>query len=223
MDFTDRIENMYRDLLAQEIALKTTTEELHAKLLITDKAIVVSSINLNRMNLGFYQTLSYWRENTESIFVFRDPAIIKFAKEKYLEVFSRSSNVHDILAQKLEDLVKDIFKVCFQLSPKPEVRSLFAKFILKKQIDAKKTIIKIGKITRKLMTECGRTRVEQEDFVKSLVLYHLSERKQDYAQLKEKMDELGTFNIRQVLSDLTMAGKIEKDEDDYKINVEALF
>jgi phosphatidylserine/phosphatidylglycerophosphate/cardiolipin synthase-like enzyme len=224
MDFTDRIEDMFRDLLAQDIEVKTTVEELHAKLIVTDKVLVVSSMNLNKINLGFYQTLSFWRENTETIFVSKDPALIQLGKEKYLEIFGRSQNVNEILSVKLEGLVNEIFKGCFKLSPKPEVRKLFAKFILKKQIDTKKTIIKIGKITRKLMAGSGRTRVEQNDFLKALVLYHLSERKLDYTQIKERIEELGVFNVMQLLSDLTMAGKIEKDaEDYYKINVEALF
>ncbi len=224
MDFTDRIENMFRDLLAQGIEIKTTVEEIHAKLIVTDKVLVVSSMNLNKINLGFHQTLSFWRENTETIFVSKDPALIQLAKDKYLEIFSRSQNVSDILSTKLEGLVNGIFKGCFNLSPKPEVRKLFAKFILKKQIDTKKTIIKIGKITKKLMSGSGRTRVEQNDFLKALVLYYLSERKLDYTQVQEKIQEIGAFNVIQLLSDLTMAGKIEKDADDYyKINLDALF
>lgn len=222
MDFSDRIADMFRDLLAQNIAIRATKEELHAKLIVTDKVLVVSSINLNKINLGFHPTLPFWRENTETLFVSKDPVLIASAKEKYLEVFNGSQNVNDLLAEKLEDLVKDIFKGCFQLSPNPEVRMLFAKFILRKQIDAKRTIIKIGAITRKLMT-CHGSRVKRDDFVTAMVLYYLSERKRDYAELKERMDELGTFNIQQILTNLTMAGTVEKDEDSYyKINVAAL-
>jgi hypothetical protein len=99
--------------------------------------------------------------------------------------------VNEILSEKLEVLVKEVFKGCFQLSPNPEVRTLFARFILKKQIDIKKTIIKLGKIIRKLMVGSGRIRVEKNDFVKAMVLYYLSERKLDYTQLKERINEIG--------------------------------
>jgi phosphatidylserine/phosphatidylglycerophosphate/cardiolipin synthase-like enzyme len=223
MDFSDRIDNMFRDLLAQDIGVRTTTAELHAKLLITDKVLVVGSVNLNKINLGFHATLSYWRENTESLFVSKDPALIRAARKKYLEIYDSSQSVSNKLADKLDSLVMELFKGCFELSPNPEVRRLFSRFILKKQIEAKRIIIKIGKITKKLMQDSGRTRVVKEDFITALTLYHLSERKQDYDQLKAKMDEIGNFNVRAILNRLTMAGTIEKENDFYRINVEALF
>jgi phosphatidylserine/phosphatidylglycerophosphate/cardiolipin synthase-like enzyme len=223
MDFTDRIENMFRDLIAQEIEIKTTEEDIHAKLVITDKILAVSSVNLNKMNLGFYQTHKFWRENTESILICKDPELIRTAKEKYLETFNSSYNVKDKLSQKLEGLIKEIFKGCFQLSPDPNVRVLFAKFILKRQIDTKKIIMKIGKITKKLMDHYRRTRVEKQDFVSALVLYYLSERKQEYSQLEEKMNEIdGNINLKDSMSKLILAGLIEQEGDWYKINIEAL-
>jgi phosphatidylserine/phosphatidylglycerophosphate/cardiolipin synthase-like enzyme len=64
MDFTDRVENMLRDLLAHGIDVRTTKEDLHAKLLVTDKVVVVSSINLNKINLGFNTSKRYWRDKS---------------------------------------------------------------------------------------------------------------------------------------------------------------
>jgi hypothetical protein len=127
-DFTDRIENMFRELLAQKIEIKTPTSPIHAKLIITDKALVVSSINLNKMNLGHFKTKKFWRENTESIVVCQNPALISTAKQKYIEIFSRSIRINDLLCDKIKGLVKDIFQGAFGLSPNPEVRNLFARF-----------------------------------------------------------------------------------------------
>lgn len=76
-DFTDRIQNMFRDLLGQKMEIRTTKEAIHAKLLITDKTLIVSSINLNKMNLGHYKTQAFWRENTESILVCQDANLIE--------------------------------------------------------------------------------------------------------------------------------------------------
>ncbi len=90
MDFTDRMENMLRDLLAHGIDVRITDQELHAKLLLTDKALVVSSINLNKINLGFHTTKPYWRENTESAYICRDPLILTEAKEKYVDISTKS-------------------------------------------------------------------------------------------------------------------------------------
>lgn len=222
-DFTDRIENMFRDLLTQEIEIKTTEDAIHSKLIITDKVLAVSSINLNKMNLGHFKTKKFWRENTESILVCQDPKLIAFAKKRYLEIFDRSVSIGDTLCQKIENIVKDIFTGAFQLSLNPEVRALFARFILKREIDTKKTIIKVGKITKKLMDHYKRTRVEKEDFISALILYYLSEAKKDYNQLKEKTNEIDeNINLKGTLNKLVFANLIEKEDEYYKINIDAL-
>ena len=223
MDFTDRVNNMLRDLLAQEIDIRTTDEDLHAKLVITDKVLMVSSVNLNKINLGFYVTKKYWRENTESILVCKNPKIVRSAKEEYLAIFNKCYDVRDKLSEKLETIVKNIFTKTFQLRSRSDVKKLFARFILKKQIDIRRLIMKIGKITKKFMIYSKRTMVEKQDFISALVLYYLSERKQDYDQLKEKMDEVDkTINLQVIISRLKLAGLIEQENDYYKINVEAL-
>ena len=222
-DFTDRLENMFRDLLAQKIEIKTPIDPIHAKLVITDKALVVSSINLNKMNLGHFKTKKFWRENTESILVCQNSALILAAKRKFEENFDKSIDVQDLLCDKLEKLVKDVFQGAFQLSPTPEVRALFARFILKREIDTKKTVIKVSKITKKLMVHYGRDRVEKDDFISALVLYHLSEAKKDYNQLKEKLNELDdSINLKDTLSRLISANLIEKEDEYFKINIDAL-
>jgi hypothetical protein len=223
MDFTDRVGSMFRDLLAQEIDVRTTDEDIHAKLVITDKALAVSSINLNKINLGFQQTSKYWRENTESILVCKNPEIIRFAKDKYLEIFNRSHNVKDTLSGKIEDTVKEMLKKTFQLRATPDVRVLFAKFVLKKQIDVRKLIIKIGKITKRLMNYYGRTKVEKQDFISALILYFLSEGKRDYNQLKEQIDEVEKdVNLLTIINALKFAKLVEQEGDYYKINIEKL-
>lgn len=222
-DFTDRIQSMFRDLLAQKVEIRTPVDPIHAKLVITDKVIVVSSINLNKMNLGHFKTKKFWRENTETISICQDPAVISTAKQKYMEVFNRSTDIQDMLCQKLEKVVKEIFQGAFQLSPNPEVRALFAKFILKREIDTKKTIIKIGKITRRLMFHNKRNRVEKDDFVSALILYHLSEAKKNYNQLEEKLSEVDDrINLKDLLSKLMFANLIEKEDEYFKINIDAL-
>lgn len=222
-DFTDRLENMFRELLAQKIEIKTPVDPIHAKLVITDKALVVSSINLNKMNLGHFKTKKFWRENTESLLVCQNPDLIANAKRKFEENYATSINIQDLLCDKLEDAVKDVFQGAFQLSPNPEVRALFARFILKKEIETKKTIIKLGALTKKLMVHYSRNRVEKNDFISALVLYYLNEAKNNYNQLKEKLNELDdTINLNETLNRLLFANLIEKENEYYKINLDAL-
>jgi len=184
---------------------------------------VVSSINLNKMNLGHFKTKKFWRENTESLLVCQNPDLISTAKRKFEENYSKSINIQDLLCDKLEDEVKDVFQGAFQLNPNPEVRALFARFILKREIETKKTIIKVGKLTKKLMVHYGRDRVEKDDFISALVLFYLSEAKNDYNQLKEKLNELDdTINLKDVLGRLLLVNLIEKENEYYKINLNAL-
>jgi phosphatidylserine/phosphatidylglycerophosphate/cardiolipin synthase-like enzyme len=223
MDFTDRINNMFRDLLAQEIDIKTTDEDIHAKLILTDKVVAVSSVNLNKINLGFNVTSRYWRENTESILVCKNPETIRLAKEKYLKVFDGCYDVRDKLSEKLERIVQSIFSKTFNLRSRSDVKKLFAKFILKRQVDVRKLTIKIGKITKKLMDHYNRTMVEKQDFISAVVLYYLSERKHDYDQLQEKLSEVDSkINLEAIVGALKFAGLIEQEDDYSKINVEAL-
>jgi phosphatidylserine/phosphatidylglycerophosphate/cardiolipin synthase-like enzyme len=223
MDFTDRVNNMLRDLLAQEIDIRTTDEDLHAKLIVTDKIVAISSINLNKINLGWNITSQFWRENTESLLICKDSATVKSAKEKYLEVFNGGYDVKDKLSEKLEELVTSVFINTFQLRSKSDVKKLFAKFILKKQIDIHRLIIKIGGITKKLMDYHKQNMVEKEDFVSAIILYYLSERKQDYNELEEKIHEVDeTVNLQTIISGLEFSGLIEKEDDYYKINIDSL-
>ena len=223
MDFTDRVNNMLRDLLAQEIKIKTTEEALHSKLIITDKYLIVSSINLNKINLGFNVTKRYWRENTESIFVSENPEIIEEAKARYIEVYDASKDVREKLAQKTEKIVKNIFSKTFGLRSSSAVKSLFSKLILNKQISVRVLTTKIGKITKRLMTLYRRNMVRKDDFVSALILYYLTEEKHDYDQIKEKLDELDRdIDIETILSGLTSLNLIEKENKYYKINLEAL-
>jgi hypothetical protein len=225
MDFTDRMESMLRDLLAHGIDVRTIDEDLHAKLLITDKMLIVSSINLNKMNLGFSTSRKYWRENTESAFICKELKVVNDAKEKYLTVLRQSYDVQIKLTEKLENMVKDTLAKTFGLTSSPDARKLFAQFILKKQLEVRQTITKIGRIAKKLMNYYKRDRIEKDDFVAATILYYLSERKQDVSDLRKNVSEIidPKTNLNAILNALEFAQFIEKEEEHYKINVEALF
>jgi len=209
MDFTDRVESMLRDLLAQKIEVRTTDEDLHAKLLITDKVLMISSINLNKMNLGWHTTKKYWRENT---------------KKLYLEVSSNGYDAKLKIAEKLAEVVKNTLDKTFNLQSSTDARKLFASFILTKQLGMRRVVIKIGKITKQLMVHYHRTKVEKQDFISAMVLYYLSERKRDFADLKINISEIDqSVNLDVVVNNLVFAGFVEREGDYLKINLDALF
>ena len=223
-DFSDRIQVMFRDLLAADIKIKTTEEDIHAKLIITDKHLAVTSVNLNKINLGFKKTNKYWRENTESISICADSEIISIAKNQYLNIFGESIDIEKILAKKIENLIGSMFTSTFDLRSTREVKELLAYLVLRKEIEVKKFILNIGNITAKLMRYLGGNTVDKDTLLLALVLYYLSERKHDFDQLHEKLSILDArINLNTLLATLLTHNFIEKEDDFYKIKVDTLF
>lgn len=74
------------------------------------------------------------------------------------------------------------------------------------------------------MEHFGKTMVEKDDFIMALVLYYLSERKQDYNQIDEKLSILGTeIELTELLGILIENEFVEREDDFYKIKIETLF
>lgn len=224
MDFSDRIQKMFRELLACNIKIRTVEGDIHAKLIITENHLAVTSLNLNKINLGFKKTNRYWRENTECISICTESGIISRAKSQYINVFDSSIDIEKILARKLEDFVGNMFTSTFNLRSTGEVKALLAQLILRKEIEVKKFILDIGKISAKLMDHFNRSTVDKSNLLLALALYYLSERKHDFDQLNEKLSILDAeIDLNSLLVTLQLHNFIEKVDDFYKIKVEQLF
>jgi hypothetical protein len=220
MDFADRMQAMLRDLLANNIKVKTIHEDLHGKLLLTEKHLVVSSINLNKMNLGFNKTSKFWRENTETITICTDRAIISEAKKQYSAIFSNAIEIEDFLIKKLLSRVGNVFSKNFGIKSDKEAKNLFAKFLLKQEIYVKKLAMTVAKISGRIITKLKRNKVGKNEFIMSLILYFLTERKLSQSEIKKKIDVLDTtYNLSALINILVAENFIEQDDDYYKIKV----
>jgi len=226
MDFPEKIQKMFRELLACDIKIKTPVEKLHAKMIVTDKRLVISSININKMNLGFKKTVNsirFWRENTESLLVCSDRNSIKDAKNQFLQVFKKSEDVEKALTKKLCKDIGQFFNHTFGLHTSSEVKDLFAKLVLKKEVDVKRLTIKIGKIADKLMKHLDKKTIQKEHFLMGLILYYLTEKKLEFDQIREKLMVIEPQVKPEVYIDLLMKRNfIEKENDYYKIKLETL-
>jgi hypothetical protein len=224
MDFSDRMQKMLRELLAHDIKVRTIDGSLHAKLLITDKHLVVSSVNLNKMNLGFSKTRRYWRENTETITICSESDVINSGRTQFLDVFDNGVDIEDNLAKKIESGIGRMYSSTFGLRSRKEVKILFARLVLQQEIQVKKLTLTIGRITSMLMKHFSKTMVEKDDFIMALILFYLSERKHDYDQINEKLSALSTeIKLTELLCVLTENEFIEQENDFYKIRIETLF
>jgi hypothetical protein len=176
------------------------------------------------MNLGFSKGKGYWRENTESAFICKAPEVLKTAQEKYIEILNQGEDIQTKLLAKIDVTIRRSLSKVFSLKSTPDARKLIANFIFERQLQNRQLLIKIGKLTQKLMLFSRRSKVERQDVVSALLLFFLSERKQDLNSIKEKLITIDPrINVDEAITNLEVSGFIEKEGDYYKINVTALF
>lgn len=222
MDFSDRMQQMLRSLIASGIKINTTEDPLHAKLIITDDCIAVSSINLNKMNLGFKRPPRLWRENTETITISSNIEIVNKAKFLFEGIFNQTVDITIKLAERIEKDIGIMFSQFYGIQSRTEVKRLFSRFIISEEIDVKKVTLKIGKIAKELIRD--RKTVEKNDFVMALILHILSDNKVKYNQIEQKLSILNTLiDLEPLLFTLINYGYIEKEEDYYKLRILSLF
>lgn len=230
-DFKDRIRELYPRLMANGVEMRKPTDPLHAKLLITDKLLIISSVNLNKMNLGYGRTKKLWRANTETVTVDNDVNIIKCAKKYFDDKFNESINVLEYLAKNSKELnyAKSIFTV-FDVKPDKEVESLLSKFIIKSDIKLKNNLYNIGKYAKIIVNKYksdkrknGQQTVDKEDFIEALVLYYLSDRKHTESELNEKINEItDSVKIGSILRHLLDYKLIIAEQGFYKVDITKL-
>jgi len=224
MDFADRMGSNFRYLIATGIDMNTTCEDLHAKLIISDKIMAVSSINLNKMNLGYKKSSRLWRENTETITLSDDKTIISDAKNKFLSIFNRSRNIELSLASKIESDITTLFIKHFGLRSKQEVKTLFSRFLLNEEINVKRKMLQIGKICKSVMELYDRKTISKKEFLMALILYFLSDNKLIYEKIEDRLSVLDEYiDLKNILNRMILYNLIEKDYDYYKLKVLSLF
>lgn len=225
MDFTDRIQKMFRVLLGAGVQIKTTPSDLplHAKILATEKRVIVSSINFNKINLGF-GSKKLWRSNTETAMLVSKDDVIVDAQAKYEQIFQVGIDIQISLAKKLEHDVTTLFSRYYQLRSSAEVKEIFSRFILAKEVDVHDVTLKVGKIVKRLMERQDRRLVKKDDFLMALILYFLSDSKLTYNQLENKITNLELqVNIDLLLKTLIQYQYVEQENEFYKLDLMAFF
>lgn len=218
MDFTDRIHMMFKRMLSVGIMVNTTEEKLHGKLLITDKRLAISSINLNKINLGYTKNKKkYWRGNTETITICSTQKTIKIAQEKFNSL-PNVIHIEEKLKEKIYDTLLDNMFSNYDLSKSAEVKSVFSKLILTSELNIHTLVQQIGKEINIIMKSKNKKFVRIDDFCQSYILYSLSERKHGFRELE---DEIRVFyeitNLQDLLNDLVLKNQISETEGIYKL------
>ena len=223
-DFDVKIRELYPRLLANGIEMVKPKHPLHAKLLITDKRLAVSSVNLNKMNLGFAGTKALWRANTETILVESNKNTIAEAKADYEEIFNNSIPLVNYLSEKEENYAVSIFAV-YGVKPDKNVKNLFSHVIVKSDIKLKRNLYQIGRYASIMVTKFNKRKpiVETSDFLCAMVLYYLSDRKHTAPELKEKISEIySIIDTGSILDKLLQFKLITKEDEFFKLDLKTL-
>ncbi len=223
-DFNERIRELYPRLMANNIDLRKPKYSLHAKLMITDKRLVVSSVNLNKMNLGYAKKKALWRANTETITIESNLDIIRKAKSDYEDIFDDSVQLLNYLSEKEGDYAVSIFTV-YGVKPDKNVKNLLSKVIVKSDIRLKRNLYQIGRYASVLIKKINKNKpvIDTSDFLCAMALYYLSDRKQTGSELKEKLSEISPIiDIEDIISKLLQYKLIVKEEEFYKLDLKTL-
>lgn len=223
-DFNERIRELYPRLMANNIQLKKPTNPLHAKLIITDRKLVVSSVNLNKMNLGYAKKKSLWRANTETITIESDINTIRKAKADYDNIFNDSIPLLTYLSQKEDEYAVSIFTV-YGVKPDKNVKGLLSQVIVKSDVKLKRNLYQIGKYASILIRKFNRTKpvIDTSDFLSAMVLYYLSDRKHTMSELREKLSEISPIiDYESIIENLLRYNLIIKEDDFFKLDIKTL-
>ncbi len=225
-DFQQRIRELYPEAVSNGVRIRVPNINLHAKLLITDKVLLVGSVNLNKMNLGSKRGKSLWRSNTETVTICTDNSLINEAKQKYKEIFDRSQNILDSLARKENSRAKSVFSIFDEkIRVKEEVRNTFAKLIINNKVKSNKEVYTIAKYAYTIARNFAHKNIiEINDLISAVMLNYLAESKKNFEDLNKKVGEVvPEVNISEILNFLLVNNLIVKEDDGfYKINLDKL-
>lgn len=224
-DFQARIRELYPEAASSGVKIKIPDADLHAKLIITDKVLLVGSVNLNKMNLGTRKNKELWRANTETVTICTDDSMVKNARESYIKIFDQSRDVLEFLAEKEEGGTKSIFEVFDKdIRVKKDVRRMFAKLIINNKVRGKRELYTIAKYAYLIARNFAKRNViEVKDFISAVVLNYLTESMKTTNQISKMVQELSSdVKTSDILSFLTDNNLITNEGDFYKINIDRL-
>lgn len=224
-DFQTRIKELYSEAASRDVKIRIPDANLHAKFIITDKVLLVGSVNLNKMNLGIRKNKELWRANTETVTICTNNQIIQSAKDSYFKIFNQSKDVLEFLAEKEESETKSIFEVFKKdIRINKDARYMFAKIIINNKVKSKRELYDIARYAYIIASNfSNRNVIEINDLISAVVLNYLTEYMMTVSQISDKIGELSSnIKISDIMSFLLNNSLIIKNGDFYKINIDRL-
>jgi phosphatidylserine/phosphatidylglycerophosphate/cardiolipin synthase-like enzyme len=220
-----KAEQMISELLSAGVEIRVF-ENIHAKCWISDKFLAIGSINLGKMNLGFRKTGDFWRANTETIYFDNDENIIKEAKVEFDSIYEKGIEPLKSIASSSKYLADSrvLFSV-FGVRSDESARETMSQIQTSFKINSRKNLLRVVDLAAKIAQKFNVRIVTRKEVLMALILFYLTERKHVIDELLEKLQSIvkKKTEVEQILKFLIKNKLITKQEDFYKINIEAIF
>jgi phosphatidylserine/phosphatidylglycerophosphate/cardiolipin synthase-like enzyme len=202
---------------------------IHAKLWLNEKWLVIGSPNLTKMNLGFSSQGSQWRADTQVLYTRGDEPLIHEAAAAFNRQFTVSPQGISVLAEistKIQTARQRFRSVGLKCTTQAAV--LVARLESYFAIEALQRAEEISKLAIKLVHREKREKVEDRHVTMAAILLLLTERRHEEKELVTKLsvvleptlivDALKSLDVQRLIKETKDGWVIELDtlvEDEY--------
>jgi len=197
---------------------------IHAKLWVNEKWLVIGSPNLTKMNLGFSPQGAQWRADTQVLYLRDDESLVQEAAAAFNRQFSSSPQGISVLAEistKIQAARLRFRSVGLKCTTEAAV--LVARLESYFAIEAVQRAEEISKLAVKLVRREKRERVEDRHIAMAAILLFLTERRHEEKELIAKLSAaLEPTLIVDALRGLDAQRLVKKTKDGWVIELDTL-
>ena len=197
---------------------------IHAKLWVNEKWLVIGSPNLTKMNLGFSPQGDQWRADTQVLYLRDDESLVQEAAVAFNRQFSSSPQGIAVLAEistKIQTARLRFRSVGLKCTKEAAV--LVARLESYFAIEAVQRAEEISKLAVKLVRREKRERVEDRHVAMAAILLLLRERRHEEKELVTKLSAtLEHTLIVAALRNLDVQRLVRKTTDGWVIELDTL-
>lgn len=217
----NKAREMYRKVASFGADVRSL-DQIHCKLWMNEKWMVVGSVNLTKMSLGFGKN-DGWRANTETLYLERTSEI-KNAKSSILDIFSRANSLLEVIssASSSHRDAKQYFDY-FDHYSRTTAKKAFGKIKTNLSLDHKKTLLKIAEFAAKLAKEEDETYINEPHVIMGGVLQKLKQRSLTMEELKASFQNIFKEDkMIKAINNLQDKNYIKQNKERYEINIQSL-
>lgn len=215
----DKARSMVKQLLSLGVGIGYLSD-IQAKFWVSDNRLAIPSGDFNKMNLGYSVSKSYWRADTQLIFLDDNKEQIKLFKDMFEQQF-RPVDIGSICRKDIDSLFAGLkqYRIGSTKEAKEYISRLKSSLIIKTEKDTRYVMDLAIKITKNY----GKNRMDGVFAVMAILLYYLQRHEHKLEEISEKLEDIvKKSDIRDAINRLMLSGYILKSGDVYRVNVEKL-